>query len=58
MGLLPNHLRLGHPFSAPRTGERRLAHDLTRRFVLAYPLVDDLPQEPVLGPGQKLDLDD
>jgi hypothetical protein len=47
MGLLPNHLRPGHRFSAPSTGERRLAHDLTRRFVLAYPLVDDLPQEAV-----------
>ena len=29
-----------------------------RRLVLAYPLVDDLAQEPVLGPGQVLDLDD
>jgi hypothetical protein len=58
MGLLPNHLRRRHRFLAPRTGGRRLAHDLTRRFVLAYPRVDDLAQKPVFGPGQVFDLDD
>ena len=36
---------------------RSWAHNLTRRLVLAYPFVDDLAQQAVVGPGQVLDLD-
>ena len=35
---------------------RHLGPHLARRLVLAQPIVDDLAQQIVIGPGQKLDL--
>ena len=37
---------------------RHLAPHLSRRLVLAPALIDDLAQQIVLGPGEKLDLHD
>jgi hypothetical protein len=37
---------------------RHLPPHLGRRLILAQPLIDDLAQEIVFGPGQELDLGD
>src|SRR5947207_10156445 len=58
----PDEVRGCSSASTPRRrlwfGMRRGTADLGGRLVLAQPLIDNLPQQIVVGPGEKLHLGD